>query len=185
MLDLRRFAAPTRAAVGGLIGGIAYAATSDNFSWGELAGNVATGAVVGGLTAAVPGYIATNALSFGGRVGNFSASVGTATAAGAAGDAANQYMAGGEIDSGKALLAGVANAAGMVGGQVVQPFAKATTTVTLPAKEGFSVNSLSGKTFQTGAAPAIDVPSPGAQQILQDSAGGTATALINEKMNSN
>lgn len=167
------------AAVGGLIGGIAYAATTDNFSWGGLAGNVATGAVVGGVTAAVPGAIAAGTLNFGGKVANVAAMGGNAAAAGAAGNVANQAMAGGDIDTGQALVAGAANAIGLGAGQFAAPAAKAFATSTVPAKAGLPVVVLGGKTHMVGAQPAQTYTSESLTQFAQDAIGETVSAGIN------
>jgi RHS repeat-associated protein len=169
------------AVIGGIFGGASYALSTDNFSLSEMIGNVATGAVVGGATAAVPGAIAAGALNFGGRAANVSASLGSAAAAGAMGDVANQIMSGDGVNAGNALIAGGSNVLGMVGGRAAEPFARPLATTRIAAREGLPVQSLSGRTFYIGERAASSHTHAGIQQGIQEAIGGAFSSVVSDK----
>jgi RHS repeat-associated protein len=166
------------AAAGGIISGIAYAITTDSFSAKDLVINMASGAVVGAVTAAVPGAIAAGSLNFGGKVANTVVSVGNATAAGAAGNAGTQLATTGKVDAGKALAAGAANAAGLAVGAAAAKPATALATVKTAGNPGLPVTSLKGNTFMVGKTEATSVTSESVKQGVQDTIGESVSAKI-------
>ncbi|WP_440223681.1 hypothetical protein ACQQ2N_00375 [Dokdonella sp. MW10] len=108
----------------------------------------------------------------------------TTTAAGAAGNVANQAMTSdGPIDTKKALIAGGVNAAGMVAGQVLQAPAKALTTTTVTGNPGLPVTSLRGRVFRIGAEAAEEFPDEASQYVIQDVSGEIISAAVDKKMN--
>lgn len=169
---------------GGLVSGVAYALTTDNFSAKDLAINVAGGAAVGALTAAVPGAIAAGSLNFGSKAANIAASGGNAVAVGAAGSAATQVTTTGNVDAGQALLSGAANAVGLGAGTLASKPAAAIATTKTAGNPGLPVTSLSGKTFHVGKVDATSVTSKGLQQGTQDVIGGSVSAKTNCELDS-
>jgi RHS repeat-associated protein len=173
------------AAAGGIISGIAYAITTDNFSAKDLAINMASGAVVGAVTAAVPGAIAAGSLNFGGKIANGAVSVGNAAAAGAVGSVGTELATTGKIDAGKALVAGAANATGLLAGNALTKPASAIATVKTVGNPGLPVTSLKGNTFMVGKTEGASVTSEGTKQAVQDVAGETTSALANHEITCN
>ena len=168
------------AGIGAFINGGIYAYNTDNFTWSGLAREAAIGAVVGGVTAAVPGAIATGSLNFGGRVSNALASFGTAAAAGAAGSVASQASQCGSIDYGEALIAGGANAAGLGIGRALQGPARNFSTTNIPARPGIPFTSPTGRQFDLFSRPARQDTNEVMQQLIQDVGGAITSTAISE-----
>ena len=166
--------------VGAIVSGGAYAFTTNNFSLGGLFREAAIGAVVGGLTAAVPGAIAGGSLNFGGRVANTAVGLGNAAAVGSAGSLANQFLQCGPVDFGEALLSGGANTFGLGIGRALQSPARNLATTTIPARRGLPVTSLRGRTFMVGSRPARQFTNEVLQQTIQDLGGAAASTAINQ-----
>ncbi|MBC6907532.1 RHS repeat-associated core domain-containing protein, partial [Saccharophagus sp. K07] len=172
------------ALAGGVISGIAYAITTDDFSAKDLAVNMVSGAAVGAVTAAVPGAIAAGSLNFGSKAANVAASVGNATAAGTVGSAGTQLATTGSVDAGKALTAGAANAVGLAAGAAVAKPATALATVKTAGNPGLPVTSLKGNTFSVGKVEASSVTSETVKQGVQDVIGESVSAKANCEMSS-
>ena len=166
------------AGIGGIFGGAMYALTTNNFTWGGLLRETAIGAVVGGVTAAVPGATASGALKFGGPLRNLAAGLGTASAAGTAGNIVSQSFDCEPMDYGEALISGGANAAGLGAGRLFIAPARHLATTTIPGQIGLPVTSLSGRTFMVGSRPTIQFTSETTQQVIQDAIGsGVSTGI--------
>ncbi len=165
------------AGVGALVQGGIYAATTDNFSWSGLAREAAIGAVVGGVTAAVPG---SAALLNVGNSAKIAAAGASATTIGAAGEVANQAIQGQDIDVKQAAIAGISNAAGLGFGQALAGPAKKLTTITMQGNPGLPVTSPSGKTFMVGKTPTRKFASEMGQQTVQDFAGAVTSAFVKQ-----
>jgi len=159
------------AVVGGTVNGAAYALTTSNFTWSGLGKQVVIGVVVGGITAAVPGYIAAGSLNFG-RM-NTLVGLGAAAAAGTAGGIANQLGQCQPVNYNQALLAGASNAAGLGIGRVFQPIARSMSTTIVVGNSGLPVTSLTGRTFMVGSQPSKQVVSQATQQFIQDFTGAS------------
>ena len=169
------------AGVGALINGAAYAFTTDNFTWGGLARETTIGAVVGGVTAAVPGAINAGALNFGGKLGNTAAKVSSAAAAGTAGSVASQSLQGKPISYEDALIAGGANAGGLLLGDLLKTPARYLSSTTIPAQQGLPVTSLRGKTFMIGSKPAVTTVDQTTQQLIQDIGGAAISTAASQQ----
>jgi RHS repeat-associated protein len=172
------------AGIGAIAGGISYAlkVTPDNFNLRDMGINMFAGAVVGGVTAAVPHFIfTTGSLNFGGSVANIAASMGNATAAGAIGSVVTQATTGdGSVNYGEALVVGGANAAGLAAGTAFTKHAQALTTTVIPGNPGLPVTSLRGRIFMIGATETKTYTDEISQQALQDIVGETTSALARE-----
>jgi len=146
--------------------------------WKAVGIETGKGAAVGALTAALPG----SGLAFGGAGAKAAVSVGNAVAVGSAGEVAAQAAKGETIDTGKALMAGVANGVGLGAGKLAEPLGKAAGTTTVAGNPGFKVTSLRGREFTHGASPASSTVSEGVKQSVQDTAGAAASSAMEEKM---
>jgi RHS repeat-associated protein len=170
------------ALVGAVFGGGSYAyssISSGTFSWGGLAGSTGTGAVVGGLTAAVP--VAAAGLGLGGT-STTAVTLGAAGTIGAVGNVANQAMTSdAPINFTEAGIAGLANAVGLGVGQALSGPAKSAASSTISqGVDGLPTPSISGKMFWVGQqAPVVRESAMGAQ-IIQDTAGAVTSEIINK-----
>jgi len=166
------------AVVGSVFNSAVYAATTDNFTWSGLLREASVGAVVGGLTAFVPGAIATGSLNFGSRFRNFSVSALNAGAQGSAGSVFNQGLQCKQIDYGEALFAGATNVSGLGVGSFFAPQIKKFSTITTSGREGISVTSTRGRTFIMGARSKRRIVLEPVQQSIQDLVGHSATQAL-------
>jgi len=165
------------AGVGAVFTSGAYVLTTDNFTWSGLLREAAIGAVVGGVTAAVPG---AGSLNFGGRAGKTLAGFGTAAAAGTSGSLLSQSLQCGPIDYSEALIAGGANAAGFGIGRAFQTPAKSLSTTNIPARPGMPLTSPTGRSFALFSRPARQIPNEAMQQVIQDTGGAIISTAINQ-----
>ena len=148
-------------------------------NWKNVGLETGKGAIVGGLTAAVPG---STALTFGSAGAKAVVGVSNAVAVGAGGEVIAQAAKGQSIDTGDALMAGLANGVGLGAGKVVEPFAKAAATVRVAGNPGFQVTSLRGTVFTHGATPPVEATSETLKQLVQDTGGSAASSLLEERL---
>src|SRR5690606_18347501 len=123
-------------AIGGIIGGaveLYKQSKTGDYDMGRLATETGKGIAVGAATAAVPVGIAAGVLNFGSKAANVAAVAGTATAAGAGGEAIAQQVSGDGFDATEAAVAGGLNLGGLAFGATLAAPARALTTVTTPA----------------------------------------------------
>jgi len=131
--------------------------------------------LVGGLTAVVPGAAS---LKFGGQAGKALTSLGAAGAAGSGGSVLNQKLQGNTVDHKSALISGASNTIGLGMGKVLEKPARYLATFTIPGSKGFTVKSLTGRTFTHRARNEIKVVNQTSQQLIQDSTSAVSSKAI-------